>query len=65
MSNNNSGINQDDIYVDNPDEGRSSKRVVDNNPQSDTTSQNERPSEMMPSSTREQALQASAQQGLG
>ena len=65
MSNNNNEINQDDIYVDNPDDGRSRKRVVDNNPQSDATNQNERPSELMASSTREQALQASAQQGSG
>ena len=60
MSNNN-----DDIYVDNPDEGRSRERVVDNNPQSDTTSNNERPSDLTASSTREQALQASAQRGPG
>ncbi len=65
MSNNTDNINQDDIYTDNPDEGRSRERVVDNNPQSDTTNQNERPSDMMASSTREQALQASAQQGTG
>ncbi len=65
MSNNNKDNNQNDIYVDNPDDGRSRERVVDNNPQSDTTNQNERPSDMMASSTREQALQASAQRGPG
>ena len=62
MSNN---INSDDIYVDNPDEGRSRERVVDNNPQGDTTNRSERPSELMASSTREQALQATAQRGPG
>jgi len=61
MSNNNNEINQDDIYVDNPNEGRSRERVVDNNPRSDTSNQNERPSDLMASSTREQALQAGAQ----
>lgn len=61
MNNNNNDISQDDIYVDNPNEGRSRERVVDNNQQSDTTNQNERPSDLMASSTREQALQASAQ----
>ena len=60
MSNNNNDI---DVYTDNPDEGRSRERVVDNNPQSsDTTSSR---SELMASSTRDQALQASAQQGPG
>ena len=62
MSNNNNDI---DVYADNPNEGRSSERVVDNNPQNTTTSQNERPNELMASSTREQALQASAQRGPG
>ena len=62
MSNNNNDI---DVYTDNPDEGRSSERVVDNNPRSETTSRNERPNELMASSTREQALQASAQHGPG
>ena len=61
MNNNNNEISQDDIYADNPNEGRSRERVVDNNTQSNTTSQNERPSDLMASSTREQALQASAQ----
>ncbi|GAC1632562.1 MAG: hypothetical protein NVS4B11_33430 [Ktedonobacteraceae bacterium] len=65
MSNNNNDINQNDIYVDNPDEGRSRERVVDNNPQTDTRSQNERPSDLTASTTREQALQASAQRGQG
>ncbi|GAC1423509.1 MAG: hypothetical protein NVS4B1_06860 [Ktedonobacteraceae bacterium] len=65
MSNNNSDINSDNIYTDNPDEGRSRERVVDNNPQTDTTYQNERPSDLTASSTREQALQASAQRGQG
>ncbi len=61
MNNNNTNdINQDDIYVDNPDLGRSRERVVDNNPQSDTTTQRERPSDIMASTTREQALQAGA-----
>ncbi len=62
MSNNNNEINQDDIYVDNPNDGRSRERVVDNNPQSNTTTnQNQRPNELMASSTREQALQAGSQ----
>ena len=62
MNNNNDNtINSDDIYVDNPNEGRSRGRVVDNNPQTDTTNTNERPSDLMASSTREQALQAGAQ----
>ncbi len=60
-NNNNNEINSDDIYVDNPDEGRSRERVVDNNPQTDPTNTNERPSDLMASSTREQALQAGAQ----
>ncbi len=65
MSNNNNEISSDDIYVDNPNEGRSRERVVDNNSQSDTAAQSERPSELMASSTRDQALQATAQSGPG
>lgn len=61
MNNNNSDMNQDDVYVDNPNEGRSRERVVDNNPQTDTRSQGERPSDLTASSTRGQALQAGAQ----
>lgn len=61
MSNNNNDINSDDIYADNPDEGRSRERVVDNNPQTDTTNRGERPSDLTASTTREQALQAGAQ----
>ncbi len=64
MSNNNNDI---DVYTDNPDEGRSRERVVGNNAQSNntTSSRSERPGELMASSTREQALQASAQKGPG
>ncbi len=65
MSNNNNEIDQDNIYVDDPNQGRSRERVVDNNPQSDTTYKNERPSDLTASSTREQALQAIAQRGPG
>ncbi len=63
MNNNNisNDISSDDIYVDNPNEGRSRERVVDTNPQPDTANTRERPSDLMASSTREQALQASAQ----
>jgi len=61
MSNN----NQDNIYVDNPDEGRSRERVVDDNSQSNTGTRNERPDQMMTGTTREQALQAGAQQRGG
>ncbi len=64
MSNNNSDNNQDNIYVDNPDEGRSRERVVDDNPQS-TSTRRERPDQMMTGSTRDQALQAGAQQRGG
>ncbi len=61
MNNDNKDLNQNDIYVDNPDDGRSRDRVIDNNPQTDAYKQNIRPSEMTASTTREQALQASAQ----
>ncbi len=62
--NNNNDI---DVYTNNPDEGRSREGVVNNNPQgSDTTyTRGEAPNELMASSTREQALQASAQKGPG
>ncbi len=61
MNNNNNDINQDDIYVDNPAEGRSREHVVNNNPQTDTTYANNRPNDLTASTTREQALQAGAQ----
>ena len=65
MNNINSDNNQDSIYVDNPDEGRSREQVSGDNSQSDTNTRRERPDQMMTGTTRDQALQAGAQQGNG